>query len=88
MSPTPQSESKVATLIRRLGSTVILLAVVFYGLLGGSPISIFLVGGIIMLLNIVGLLEFYSMVSAIGQPRFKWLGLAGGITLVLSLVHI
>ncbi len=82
MSPTPQPESKVATLIRRLGSTVILLGVVFYGLLGGSPISVFLVGGIIMLLNIVGLLEFYSMVSANGQPCFKWLGLAGGITLV------
>ena len=85
MSPATQPESKVATLIRRLTSTVILLGVVFYGLLGGSPVSVFLVGGIIMLLNIVGLLEFYGMVNANGLPRFKWLGLAGGVTLVGTL---
>ena len=85
MSSAPQPESKVATLIRRLISTVILLGVVFYGLLGGSPVSVFLVGGIIMLLNIVGLLEFYGMVNANGLPRFKWLGLAGGVTLVGTL---
>jgi phosphatidate cytidylyltransferase len=85
MSPAPQSESKVATLIRRLTSTVILLGVVFYGLLGGSQISVFLVGGIIMLLNVAGLLEFYGMVNANSLPRFKWLGLAGGITLVGTL---
>jgi len=59
--------------------------VVFYGLLGGSPISVFLVGGIIMLLNVAGLLEFYGMVNANRLPRFKWLGLAGGITLVGTL---
>ena len=82
MSPAPQSESKVSALIRRLTSTVILLGVVFYGLLGGSTISVFLVGGIIMLLNVAGLLEFYGMVNANRLPRFKWLGLAGGITLV------
>ena len=85
MSSAPQPESKVATLIRRLISTVILLGVVFYGLLGGSPISVFLVGGIIMLLNVVGLLEFYGMVNANGLPRFKWLGLAAGVTLVGTL---
>ena len=85
MSSAPQPESKVATLIRRLISTVILLGVVFYGLLGGSPVSVFLVGGIIMLLNVVGLLEFYGMVNANGLPRFKWLGLAGGVTLVGTL---
>ena len=85
MSSTPQPESKVATLIRRLTSTVILLGVVFYGLLGDSSISVFLVGGIIMLLNVAGLLEFYGMVNANGLPRFKWLGLAGGVTLVGTL---
>ena len=85
MSPAPQSESKVSTLIRRLTSTVILLGVVFYGLLEGSTISVFLVGGIIMLLNVAGLLEFYGMVNANRLPRFKWLGLAGGITLVGTL---
>ena len=85
MSPAPQSESKVSTLKRRLTSTVILLGVLFYGLLGGSTISVFLVGGIIMLLNVAGLLEFYGMVNANRLPRFKWLGLAGGVTLVGTL---
>ena len=71
--------------MRRLASSVVLLGVVFYGLLAGGPISEFLVGGLIMLLNIVGLFEFYSMVNANGLPRFKWLGLAGGVTLVGTL---
>ena len=85
MSPAPQPESKAATLMRRLASSVVLLGVVFYGLLAGGPISLFLVGGIIMLLNVAGLLEFYGMVNANGLPRFKWLGLAGGVTLVGTL---
>jgi len=33
MSPAPQPESKAATLMRRLASSVVLLGVVFYGLL-------------------------------------------------------
>ena len=85
MSPATQPESKAATLMRRLASSVVLLVVVFYGLLEGGPISLFLVGGIIMLLNVAGLLEFYGMVNANGLPRFKWLGLAGGVTLVGTL---
>ena len=85
MSPATQPESKAATLMRRLASSVVLLGVVFYGLLAGGPISLFLVGGIIMLLNVAGLLEFYGMVNANGLPRFKWLGLAGGVTLVGTL---
>ena len=85
MSPATQPESKAATLMRRLASSVVLLGVVFYGLLGGGTISVFLVGGLIMLLNIVGLFEFYGMVNANGLPRFKWLGLAGGVTLVGTL---
>ena len=86
MSPATQPESKAATLMRRLASSVVLLGVVFYGLLvAGGPISLFLVGGLIMLLNIVGLFEFYGMVNANGLPRFKWLGLAGGVTLVGTL---
>ena len=85
MSPATQPESKAATLMRRLSSSVVLLGVVFYGLLAGGPISLFLVGGLIMLLNVAGLLEFYGMVNANGLPRFKWLGLAGGVTLVGTL---
>ena len=85
MSPATQPESKAATLMRRLASSVVLLGVVIYGLLAGGPISLFLVGGTIILLNVAGLLEFYGMVNANGLPRFKWLGLAGGVTLVGTL---
>ena len=77
-----KTESKGVVFARRLASTVVLLGIVFYGLLAGDTLSVFLVGGIVMLLNIVGLLEFYSMVEESSLPRFKWLGLAGGVTLV------
>ena len=77
-----KTESKGVVFARRLASTVVLLGIVFYGLLAGDTLSVFLVGGIVMLLNIVGLLEFYGMVEESCLPRFKWLGLAGGVTLV------
>ena len=78
----PKTESKAAAFARRLASSVVLLGIVFYGLLAGGALSVALVGGLIMLLNIVGLLEFYGMVGANGLPRFKWLGMAGGVALV------
>ena len=78
----PKTESKAAAFARRLASSVVLLGIVFYGLLAGGALSVALVGGLIMLLNIVGLLEFYGMVGANGLPRFKWLGRAGGVALV------
>ena len=77
-----KTESKGVVFARRLASTVVLLGIVFYGLLAGDTLSVFLVGGIVMLLNIVGLLEFYGMMEESSLPRFKWLGLAGGVTLV------
>ena len=77
-----KTESKGVVFARRLASTVVLLGIVFYGLLAGDTLSVFLVGGIVMLLNIVGLLEFYGMVEESSLPRFKWLGLTGGVTLV------
>ena len=80
-----KNESKATVFVRRLSSTVVLLGVVLGGLLSGGAVSVALVGGLIMLLNIVGLLEFYGMVNTNGLPRFKWLGLAGGITLVGTL---
>ena len=80
-----KTESKGVVFARRLASTAVLLGIVFYGLLAGGTLSVFLVGGIVMLLNIVGLLEFYGMVEENSLPRFKWLGLAGGVALVGTL---
>lgn len=77
-----KNDSKAAVFVRRLSSTVVLLGVVFWGLLSGGTISVALVGGLIMLLNIVGLLEFYGMVKENQLPRFKWLGIAGGVVLL------
>ncbi len=80
-----KTESKGVVFARRLASTVVLLGIVFYGLLAGGTLSVFLVGGIVMLLIVVGLLEFYGMVEENSLPRFKWLGLAGGVALVGTL---
>jgi len=77
-----KNDSKAAVFARRLGSTVVLLSVVFYGLLSGGMVSVVVVGGLIMLLNVVGLLEFYGMLKAHELPHFKWLGLTGGVVLL------
>jgi len=79
------NNSKAAVFLRRLITTVVLLAIVFFGLLSGGPLSIALVGGLVMLLNIVGLLEFYGMAKEAQSHRFKWLGLSGGIILIGAL---
>ena len=67
------NNSKAAVFLRRLSTTVVLLGIVFFGLLTGGPLSIALVGGLVMLLNIVGLLEFYGMAKEAQSHRFKWL---------------
>ena len=77
-----KNDSKATVFVRRLSSTVVLLGVVLGGLLSGGAVSVALVGGLIMLLNIVGLLEFYGMVKENQLPRFKWLGIAGGVVLL------
>jgi len=77
-----KNDSKAAVFARRLGSTAVLLGVVFYGLLSGGTLSVVMVGALVMLLNVVGLLEFYGMVKENQLPRFKWLGLAGGVVLL------
>ena len=80
-----KTEPKGVAFARRLASSVVLLGIVFYGLLAGGTLSVFLLGGIVMMLNIVGLLEFYGMLDESSLPRFKWLGLAGGVALVGTL---
>ncbi|MCH2608749.1 MAG: hypothetical protein MKZ92_09475, partial [Pedosphaera sp.] len=57
-----KNDSKAAEFPRPLASTVVLLSVVFYGLLSGGTLSVVLVGALVMLLNVIGLLEFYGMV--------------------------
>ena len=77
--------SKASVFLKRLCTTLVLLGIVFFGLLKGGSLSIVLVGGLVMLLNIVGLLEFYGMVKETQLPRFKWLGLSGGTLLLGTL---
>ena len=64
------NNSKAAVFLRRLSTTVVLLGLVFFGLLSGGPLSIALVGGFIMLINIVGLLEFYGMASSTALEKY------------------
>ena len=81
-SSSKKNDSKAAVFARRLASTVVLLSVVFYGLLSGGTLSVVLVGALVMLLNVVGLLEFYGIVKENQLPRFKWLGLSCGVVLL------
>ena len=73
----PKTESKAAAFARRLASSVVLLGIVFYGLLAGGTLSVALVGGLIMLLNIVGLLEFYGLAGGVALVSVLFLHLSG-----------
>jgi phosphatidate cytidylyltransferase len=81
--PAPSSKGKV--FLSRLLSTVVLWAVILGGLFSGYPLlsnRIFLV--IMLLLSVVGLLEFFGMMRQRGLACFSRWGLAGGVLLVVG----
>jgi phosphatidate cytidylyltransferase len=85
MSEPPPPASKAKIFLRRLTSSVILWTVVLAGLFSGYPLlsnSLFL--GIIVLLALTGLVEFYGIVEKRGLVCFKWWGVAGGVLLMVG----
>jgi phosphatidate cytidylyltransferase len=82
VAPVP---SKARVFARRLTSTSILWAVVLVGMFSGSHlVSNYVFGGFMLLLAVVGLLEFYGLVEKRGLVCFKRSGLAAGVLMMLA----
>ena len=80
-----QVSSKIQVFLRRLLSTVLLWTVVLASLFSGLRwLSDFVFLAAMMLLAAAGLHEFYGMVERRGMGCFRWVGLAGGILLMLG----
>ena len=83
MDALPPSKAKV--FLRRLTSSVILWTIVLTGLFSSNRLlsnSLFL--GIVILLALAGLAEFYGMVEKRDLACFKYLGIAGGVLLMVG----
>jgi len=81
----PSSPSKAKIFLRRLTSSIVLWTIVLAGLFSGNELlsnSLFL--GIIVLLALTGLAEFYGIVEKRGLVCFKEWGIAGGILLMVG----
>ena len=85
MSADPLPPSKAKIFLRRLTSSVILWTIVLTGLFSSNRLlsnSLFL--GIIILLALAGLAEFYGMVEKRDLVCFKGWGIAGGVLLMVG----
>jgi phosphatidate cytidylyltransferase len=77
--------SKVRVFARRLSSTVLLWGVVLGGMFSGSRLlSDYVFIGILTLLAVVGLLEFYGLVEKEGMACFRAMGIVGGVVLLIG----
>lgn len=77
--------SKARVFARRLFSTLILWGVVLGGMFSGSKLlSDYVFIGIMTILAVVGLLEFYGLVEKEGMVCFKTLGIVGGVVLMVG----
>lgn len=87
-APTPvpaPGPSKGKVFLRRLFSSVVLWTVVITALFSGNKvISDWFFVGIMTLLAVTGLLEFYAMVEKRGLVCFKGWGVFGGVLLMTS----
>ncbi len=89
MSPAPPttapSLSKGQVFVRRLGSTMVLWAIVLTAIFSTNPIvanAVFLL--LMLILAGAGLWEFYGLIERRGLKCFKWWGLLAGIALMSS----
>jgi len=86
--PTPANvpaPSKAKVLGRRLFSTVVLWGVVLAAMFAGNEfLAAYGFLAIMVLLAAAGLLEFYGLVEKEGMVCFKWIGLGGGILLMVG----
>jgi phosphatidate cytidylyltransferase len=81
----PKPLSKSQTFFRRLGSSLLLWAVVLGGLFSGNRlISDYVFLTIMVLLATAGLIEFYDMARKRDLVCFKGWGIAGGVLLMVG----
>lgn len=82
---TPAKLTKSQVFVRRLSSTVVLWTIILAALFSGNATisnSVFL--GIMLLLAVSGLIEFYGIAAARGLACFKVWGIVGGVLMMLS----
>ncbi len=83
--PTPAPLSKGVIFFRRLGSTVVLWSLVLGALLAGrNPFGEGLFLSVLLLLGVLGLKEFYTLVTKAGHACFPKWGLLGGVLLIIA----
>ena len=83
--PTPPALSKGQIFFRRLGSTVFLWTIVLTAMFSTNVLVanwVFL--GLMVLLAVTGLLEFYGMVEKRGLVCFRWFGVVTGIVMMAA----
>ena len=81
----PASPSKAKVFARRLLSTVILWGVVLGAMFSGNEwLGRYVFLAIMVVLATVGLREFYGLVEKEGMVCFKWMGLCGGVLLMVG----
>lgn len=83
--PPTTSLSKGQVFVRRLGSTMVLWAIVLTAIFSTNPIvanAVFLL--LMLILAGAGLWEFYGLIEKRGLKCFKWWGLVAGIALMSS----
>jgi len=81
----PKPLSKAQTFFRRLGSSLLLWAVVLGGLFSGNRmVSDYVFVSIMVLLATAGMIEFYDMARKRDLVCFKGWGVAGGVLLMVG----
>lgn len=84
-APTTPPASKLKTFFRRLASTVVLWTVILAGLFWSGPaVSNYLFVAIMVLLAVLGLIEFYGLVEKDNLVCFKGCGIVGGVLLMVG----
>lgn len=79
----PPPASKLKIFVRRLLSFVVLWTIVLTAMFSGNKlVSNYVFLGIMLLLSVLGLIEFYDLVAKRGLVCYRWFGLAGGIVLM------
>ena len=85
VAPEEANPSKRKVFAQRLGSALFLYGVLMIGLFSSSKqLSLIAFGGIITLLGVLALVEFYGMAEKRGLKPFRGLGISIGVALIGS----